>query len=132
MLTTRSTTGQRLRSTNPSNISSPSKSRVPCQQIYPNHCRAYSSLITNENPSRQPDPARIPIRRSTLGTVQRKQQGGARKNRGPAYVPSCQLDRVMVPPASRRQDTVGSGVPVAAQRSVTFVPSRTIMSVLVG
>lgn len=48
------------------------------------------------------------------------------------YVP-CQFDATLiVPPVSRRHVTVGSGVPVAAHRSVTLLPSRTTMSVLVG
>lgn len=47
-------------------------------------------------------------------------------------IPSCQLERMMVPPASRRHVTVGSGLPVAAQRKVTLLPSLTIISVLVG
>jgi hypothetical protein len=37
----------------------------------------------------------------------------------------------MLSPSSRSQITAGCGDPVAAQRSITFVPSRTTMSVLV-
>lgn len=45
-------------------------------------------------------------------------------------IPSCELGW-MVPPTSRRHMTFGFGVPVAAHRNVTSLPSRTSISVLV-
>jgi hypothetical protein len=50
----------------------------------------------------------------------------------PIHLPSCPLPKGILSPPSRRQVILGWGVPVAAHRSVTFVPSRTTMSVLVG
>ncbi|KAK1134531.1 hypothetical protein K0M31_007313 [Melipona bicolor] len=47
------------------------------------------------------------------------------------YVPSWEFDCAMVPPISRRHVTFGLGVPVAAHRNVTLLPSCTSMSVLV-
>lgn len=46
-------------------------------------------------------------------------------------LPSFVLLRKIGRPSSLRQFIVGAGEPVAAQRKVTFVPSRTTMSVLV-
>lgn len=57
---------------------------------------------------------------------------GERIGKRRMYKPWCQFDSVIIPPASRRQVTVGSGVPVAAHRIVTLLPSLTTISVLVG
>lgn len=49
-----------------------------------------------------------------------------------AGLPSSPLASSMGTPLSRRHVIVGSGEPVAAHLSVTLLPSRTTMSVLVG
>lgn len=51
---------------------------------------------------------------------------------GNADLPSSPLANSMGTPLSRRHVIVGSGEPVAAHLSVTLLPSRTTMSVLVG
>lgn len=46
--------------------------------------------------------------------------------------PSVSLDSIILSPPSRLHVMVGAGEPVAAHLNVTLLPSRTIMSVLVG